>query len=172
MTLNFRYGGFDAMSWIMGIGALLALSALCTYLFLVADGADYLAAWVTAIVVALVMLCLLSVPRRIILRDEELELRCLVETTYIPLRSVVDVEVLGRGLKEKTMLLGVAGLGGYLGFWLDIRSWKIHRVYVTHRKKCVAIHTSHRRYIVSCGAPELLRSEIIAAKARCSKEDK
>jgi hypothetical protein len=109
----------------------------------------------------------LSVPRRIILRDEELELRCLVETTYIPLGSIVDVEVLGsEGLLRKFPLLGVGGFWGYLGFWIEFGSWKILRTYVTHRKKCVAIHTSRRRYLISCGAPDLLRSELLAAKAR------
>ncbi len=172
MTIRFRYGGFDRRVWMVSIATLMAVGGCLAYLFVEAQGAYYFAAWCASIIFAVMVLCLLSVPRRIILRDDELELRCLMETTYIPLRSIVDVEVLGaRGLRRKFPLLGVGGFWGYLGFWIDLGSWKIHRTYVTHRKKCVAIHTSHRRYLISCGAAELLRSEILAAKTRCANNE-
>lgn len=173
MTLKFRYGGLDVVAWMVSILVLAALVYGCWWLFVWAEGALYIAAWGTSVVVAIVALCLLSLPRRIILSDEELELRCLMETTYIPLRSVVDVKVMGsEGLKGKVPVLGLGGLGGYLGFWVDTKSWRLYRTYVTSRHKCVAIHTSRHRYMVSCGAAELLRTQILAAKARNSKEEK
>lgn len=172
MIVRFRYGGFDRRVLVTSIATLVVVAGSLAYLFWEAQGAYYFAAWCTSIIVAVMALCLLSVPRRIILRDEELELRCLVETTYIPLRSIVDVEVLGpKGLRGKLPLLSSGGFGGYLGFWVDLRRWKIHRTYVTHRRKCVAIHTSRRRYLVSCCAPELLRSEILASKARSANNE-
>lgn len=167
MTIRFRYGGFDGRVWAISITTLVVVAVCLAHLFVEAGRAYYFAAWCTSVVCATMMLCLLSVPRRIILRDDELELRCLMETTYIPLGSIVDVEVLGsEGLLRKFPLLGVGGFWGYLGFWIEFGSWKILRTYVTHRKKCVAIHTSRRRYLISCGAPDLLRSELLAAKAR------
>lgn len=160
-------------AWVISALTLVLLGGLCAWLFLTSEGAHYVAAWLSAIVVAVVALCLLSLPRRIILRDEELELRCLVETTYIPLRSVVDVKVVGdQGLKGKVPILGLYGFMGYLGFWLDVKSWRIYRTYVTSRRQCVVIHTSRHRYTVSCSSEELLRTQILAAKARGSKEEK
>lgn len=172
MTLKFRYGGLDVRAWIISTLVLAALVCLCLWLFTKAEGALYVAAWSSSIVVAIVALCLLSLPRRIILTDEELELRCLVETTYIPLRSVVDVKVVGsEGLKGKMPVVGLYGFLGYLGFWIDVKSGRVYRTYVTNRHQCVAIHTSRYRYTVSCDSAELLRTQILAAKARSSKEE-
>lgn len=151
--------------------SVLLLGGVCAALWLTADGAFYLAAWVTLMLTALIALCLLSVPRRIIVGEECVELRCLVETTYIPLGSIVDVEIVdGGALRGRLPLVGIYGFGGYYGRFLDLRSWRVYRVYATRRKGCVAIHTSKRRYVVSCGAPEMLRLMILGAKARNPKE--
>lgn len=148
---------------------LLLLGGVCAVLWLTAGGAFYLAAWVTMMVVALVALCLLSVPRRIIVGEESVELRCLVETTYIPLGSIVDVEVVGKGLRGKFPLLGIYGFWGYYGRFYGSRH--IYKVYATRREGCVAIHTTKHRYMVSCSAPEMLRGMILDAKRRNTKED-
>lgn len=169
--MRFRYGGFDGRVWWVTAFVLLLLAGVCAYLWSTAYGAYYLAAWVTLMCVVVVALCLLSVPWRIIVDDECVELRCLVETTYIPLGSIADVEVIAeRGLGGKMPLLGVYGFWGYYGRYIDLATRCIHRVYATRRKGCVAIHTSKRRYVVSCRTPEMLRVMILAAKARNSKE--
>lgn len=150
---------------------LFLLGGVCAVLWLTAGGAFYLAAWVTLMLMALVTLCLLSVPRRIIVGEESVELRCLVETTYIPLSSIVDVEIVGVGaLRCKFPLVGIYGFWGYYGRYLDIRKWHMYRVYATRRSGCVTIHTTKRRYVVSCGTPEMLRVMILSAKARNPKE--
>lgn len=155
----------------MSCAVILLLGGVCAYLWCVASGAYYIAAWTTATTVVLIALFLLSVPRRIILTDEELELRCLVESTYIPLRSIVDVEVLGAdGFKGKIPLLGAYGFCGYYGHYLDVRRWRFYRVYATRRGGCVAIHTTKRRYLVSCRTPEMLRVMILQERSRNSRE--
>lgn len=169
MTVKFRYGGLDRRAWWITILSVLLLGGVCAALWLTAGGAFYLAAWVTLMLTALVALCLLSVPRRIIVGEECVELRCLVETTYIPLGSIVDVEVVGRGVKGKFPLLGIYGFGGYYGRYYASRH--IYKVYATRRERCVAIHTTKHRYMVSCGAPEMLRGMILDAKRRNTKED-
>lgn len=172
MKLTMRYGRLERRARTITAVVLLLLVVLCVVLFALSGGATYLAAWTTSVAVALVALALLSLPRRIILSDEELELRCLVETTYIRMSSIVDVEVVeGGALRHKLPLLGTCGFGGYCGFWLDLASWRVYRCYLTTREGCVAIHTSHRRYLVSCAAPELLRGQILATKARCSRDE-
>lgn len=171
MKIKFRYGGLDGRVWWISATTLLLLGAAIAYLWWSAAGALYLAAWVSMTSATIIALCLLSVPRRIIIGDEELELRCLVETTYIPLSSIADVEVVEEnGLRNKIPLLGIYGFWGYYGHYIDLSTGRLHRVYTTKRKGCVAIHTSKRRYLVSCNAPEMLRVMILGAKARCSKE--
>lgn len=171
MNVKFRYGGFDGRVWWISAITVLLLGLVCGALWILADGAYYLAAWVTLMLVALVALCLLSVPRRIIVGEELVELRCLVETTYIPLSSIVDVDIVSMGaMKGKFPLVGIYGFWGYYGRYLDVRGWRMYRVYATRRKGCVTIHTTKKRYVVSCGAPEMLRVMILSAKARNPKE--
>lgn len=157
MKLTFRYGGLDGLGWtITGITILLA-AGIVVWLALPADNALYVAVWVGAIILALWLLCLLSLPTCIVVDNSTVELRCLVESTYIPAESIVDVKQLdNNGLSHKLPLLGTLGFVGYIGRYIDLRSGKVHRTYVTHRHKCVAIHTSRRRYIVSCNNPQLL----------------
>ena len=169
MTIKFRYGGFDKRAWWVSIVTLIVLGGVCAVLWLTSGGAFYLAAWVSMASAAVIALCLLSLPRRIIVGEEQLEIRCLVETTYIPLSSIVDVEVIGKGLKGKFPLVGVYGFWGYYGRYLGARH--IYKVYATRRDRCVAIHTTKSRYVVSCGAPEMLCQMIFDAKRRNTKEE-
>lgn len=171
MKIKFRYGGLDRRAWWLSVVTILLLGGVCAYLWCIASGAYYIAAWATTTAVVLVALFLLSVPRRIILSEDELELRCLVETTYIPLHTIVDVEVLGsEGFGGKVPLLGIYGFGGYYGRYLDLRRWSVYRVYASRRSGCVAIHTTKKRYLVSCRTPEMLRVMIQRNKVRSSRE--
>ena len=167
MKIKFRCGGFDRRVWWTSMVIILALGGLCAWLFATAEGAYYLAAWTTMTAVVIVALCLLSVPYRVVLSEDKLELRALVESVYIPLHSVVDVEVVGsKGFGRKLPLWGVGGFWGYYGRWLDGRSWRIHRVCATRRSGCVAIHTTHHRYLVSCNSPQLLRALLVERMGR------
>lgn len=171
MNVKFRYGGFDSRVWWVSALWLLLTGGALAALWMTAGGAYYLAAWVSMACVVIIALCLLSVPRRIIIGEESVELRCLVDTTYIPLSRIVDVEVLENGaLGSKIPLVGIYGFWGYYGHYLDVRKWRIYRVYATRRNKSVVVHTTKRRYVVSCGAPEMMRQMILSAKARNSKE--
>lgn len=171
LNVKFRYGGFDGRVWWVSALCLLLTGGFVAALWMTAGGAYYLAAWVSMACAVIIALCLLSVPRRIIVGEETVELRCLVETTYIPLASIVDVEVLESGaLRGKIPLVGIYGFWGYYGRYLDIRKWRIYRVYATRRNRSVVVHTTKRRYVVSCGAPEMMRQMIVNAKARNSKE--
>ncbi len=172
MKVIFRYGRFDKRVWWVSTLAALLFGLLVAYLFWSAGGAYYLAVWVTVVGIALGALMVLSVPRKILVGEEEVELRCLVETTYVPLGSIVDVEILeGEGLRGKWPLCGSYGFWGYYGFYVDPKRWRLHRVYAKRRDRCVAIHTSKRRYVVSCNAPELLRTMILSAKQRAAREE-
>lgn len=172
MNVKFKYGGFDSRVWWISAACTLLTGGALAALWMTADGAYYLAAWVSMACAVMVALCLLSVPRRIIVGEQEVELRCLVETTYIPLSSIADVEILeGNGLRKRIPLMGVYGFWGYYGRYIDLSTGKLHRVYATRRTRCVAIHTSRRRYVISCGAPEMLRQMILNAQRRNAKEN-
>lgn len=171
MKLTFRYGGLDNKGVVITVCSLLLIAAVIAWLFVNSQGAYYLAVWVSAVCAALLGLFALSIPTRIILCDNVLELRCLVDTTYIAIESIADVKVVGReGFKNKVPLVGLYGLMGYLGHYIDLSNGHIHRLYTTSRRKAVAIHTSKRRYLISCNAPELLVAALNEARKMAAQE--
>lgn len=171
MKLTFRYGGLDTRGIVITLFTAGVIGVIVAWLLLTSEGAYYFAAWVIAICTALIALCALSIPTRIILNDTTLELRCLVDTTYIPLESIADVEFVGKdGLKGKVPLVGSYGFMGYLGRYFDLRTGHTHRLYATNRAKAVAIHTSKRRYLVSCNAPELLVAALGEGRKMAAQE--
>ena len=171
MKVTFRYGKADRASWVITLVVLAAMGGAIALLFATAGGAYYVAAWVAALCVAVVVLFLLSKPTRIILDDRTLELRCLVDTTYTPVESIVDIVSLGKeGFGRKVPVAGSYGFWGYFGRYADLKSRRIYRIYATTRKSCVAIHTTHHRYLVSCRNADLLVSLVLDARARSAKE--
>lgn len=171
MKITFRYGRADRLSWVITVVALATMGALSAWLFLNANGAYYVAAWVTALCVAVGGLFLLSKPTRIVLDNKMLELRCLLDTTYLPIDSIVDIAVLGSdGFRHKSPLFGSWGFWGYFGRYADLKGRHIYNVYATTRKQCVAIHTTRRRYLISCQNAELLVSLVLDMRARNASE--
>ena len=171
MKITFRYGKADGLSWVVTLVVLAAMGALSTWLFVNAHGAYYVAAWVVALCVAVEALFLLSKPTRIVLDGKTLELRCLVDTTYLPIDSIVDIVALGNnGFRHKVPLLGSWGIWGYFGRYADLRGRRIYNVYATTREQCVAIHTTRRRYLISCRNADLLVSLVQDARTRNASE--
>lgn len=159
------------MGWAISCITVLAIAGALTWLTLSVGNALYIVAWVGAILFALWLLCLLSTPTRIIVDADNVELRCVLESTYIPTESIADVKQLdNNGLSGKIPILATCGFMGYTGRYIDLGSGKIHRTYITHRHKCVAIHTSRRRYIVSCNNPQLLVMAINEVRQRAHKK--
>ncbi len=171
MKITFRYGKADRRSWLTTLAVLAVMGGGLALLYAGAEGAYYVAAWATALCVALVALLMLSKPTRIILDDNTLELRCLLDTTNISIGSIVDIVALGdEGFRHKMPLCGSCGFFGYFGRYITLKGGRVYRVYATTRKQCVAIHTTHRRYLISCRNADLLVSLVLDARARNAKE--
>lgn len=172
MNTTFKFGRLDKLATVITLALTVLIVGVCITLFAASHGALYIAAWTTSVLLAIVALCALSWPQRIIVDDDKVELRCLVESTYVKMSSIVDVEVVGkRGLAGKIPLPGVFGFGGYYGFWIELKTRRVYRTYMTSRAHCVVIHTSHRRYLVSCERPEELRSHILTTRAHSPREE-
>ena len=69
----------------------------------------YLSAWFTSFIVALIALMSLSIPRRIVVTDEKVEVRCLLDITEIRRDEIASA------LKGTDMVFITAGMGGGTG---------------------------------------------------------
>ena len=66
----------------------------------------YLSAWFTSFIVALIALMSLSIPRRIVVTDEKVEVRCLLDITEIRRDEIAS----GRPSADEMVLSGIRGL--------------------------------------------------------------
>ncbi|MDE6827553.1 PH domain-containing protein [uncultured Alistipes sp.] len=122
----------------------------------------YLSAWFTSFIIALIALMALSVPRKIVVTDETVQVRCLLDITEIDRSKIVSV----RRVEPKEMtwivpLFGACGFFGYYGHYYDLRSFTRVKLYATEWRNFVEIITDcEDRLYVSCTEAEKLEQEL------------
>ena len=141
------------------ISAVLA-AAFAALIFLVDD--NYLRAWSTGMLSAIVLLYVLSIPRYIKVADGVLEVHCIVELTRIPIEDITSIRRIDRTeLSPLMLLLGSYGFFGYYGYYADLKRWETLKVYTTELENLVLIEDIYEtRYLLSCRDPEALEEAI------------
>ncbi len=109
-------------------------------------------AWFVLLAVAVIALFVLSIPRSIRVTDTAIEIKCLVEATYIPLSDLRGIRRVEAGdLKGTICLPGSPGFFGYFGIWLDTKRMEFVKFYCTEWDNFVEItDVFEKRYYVSC----------------------
>lgn len=125
----------------------------------------YLSAWFTSMIVALVALMALSIPRRLIITDESVEIRCLLDITEIRRGEIAAVRrVDTRRMKWTVPLFGVVGFFGYYGHFIDLRRLDRVLIYASEWNNLVEITDIYEdRIYVSCSDPDALVAELTPA---------
>lgn len=114
---------------------------------------DYISAWFVSFVVALVALMALSIPRRIVVTEEAVEICCLLDITEIQRSEIVAVRRVEPRQMRRRMVPLFAGWGffGYYGRFLDLRTLDRVQIYASewrHFVEIVDVYEDH--YFVSC----------------------
>ena len=109
----------------------------------------YLSAWFTSFIVALIALMSLSIPRRIVVSDETVEIRCLLDITEI------------RRMQWFVPIFGGCGFFGYYGHFIDLRRFDRVRLYASEWRNFVEITDIYEdRLYVSCADADRLVAEL------------
>jgi len=130
---------------------LVVFAALAVVLLYVYDG-GYILAWFISIMVAVIGLMILSIPRKIVLNDEGLEIRCISDFTEIPYTDIVSAKI----ATEKEMryflpLFASVGFFGYYGYFLNLRKMDLVKMYASSWSGFVEITDIYEdKYYVSC----------------------
>ncbi len=147
MRINYRLDRRTLRtSLIISLVLVLAFAALY---FFVGDG--YLRAWIIALLLAVVVLFVLSIPRYISFGKGLLEIHCIVELTRIRVEDIVSIGRVTREEIKPLLLLGSYGFFGYYGYYADLRQWDTVKVYATEWDNLVLIQDIYEtRFLVSC----------------------
>ncbi len=118
----------------------------------------YFSAWFVTCVGALLVLMALSIPRKLVVTEEKIEVRCLLDITEIPREEVASVRrVEPNELRWLFPIFGGCGFFGYYGHFIDLRHVDRIRIYASEWRNLVEIDTIYEdRLWVSCNDPDRL----------------
>ncbi|MFI3333155.1 MAG: PH domain-containing protein [Rikenellaceae bacterium] len=118
---------------------------------ILSDG-SYFTAWFISIVGAIVALMILSIPRQIVLNEENLTIKCVLEIAQIPLEEIVSVSrVEPQDRKWVLPIFGSFGFFGYFGYFVDWRTLEKVTIYATEWQNMIEIVNIYDdRYYISC----------------------
>lgn len=121
----------------------------------------FFSAWFVSFVMAIAALMILSIPRRIVLLENKLEIQCVFDITEIDIREIARIrKVSNRRLRWTMLLFGSSGFCGYYGKFFDLREFEIITIYSSEWNNFVEITDIYdSRTYVSCREAD----ELIAA---------
>ena len=136
----YRSGVYIAIFIILGI-----------WLYRLYEG-GYLSAWFTSFVAALVALMTLSIPDKIVVTEDAVEIRCLCDFTEIRRDEIASVSIVSnREMKWHIPIFGGWGFFGYYGHYLDLRRFERIKIYASEWRNFVQITDIYDdSIIVSC----------------------
>ena len=150
MEKRFKYH-FDKRSQRITILIFVLIGLIVAALFYFGHG-NYMPAWFISFVVAVSALYVLSIPRYIEVRDDALEIHCILEMTRIHASDLNALHKVERSeLRGLIPLLGSYGFFGYYGYYLNLRKWELVKVYAGEWDHFVEIEDIYeQKYLISC----------------------
>lgn len=133
----------------------------------------YLSAWFSSVVTAVMALMVLSIPRRIVVLDNTLEIQCVSDITEIDLREIASVRAVGkREMRWMVPVFGASGFFGYYGKYFDLKEFETVTFYASEWRNFVEITDIYdSRLYVSCREAERLMQLIMQAKAAIAERE-
>lgn len=160
MKCSFDYK-FDRRTIILTVLILLLCIAGAVLLYTLYTG-GFFSAWFVSFVLALIALMILSIPRRIVLLDNKVEIQCIFDITEIDIAEIAQIQKVEKDtLRWTVLLLGSSGFFGYYGKYFDLKEFEIVNIYASEWNNFVEIVDIYdSRTYVSCRDAEALIASI------------
>ena len=139
-----RTMAISIMMIILFIGIAIALLLLYT--------GGFFSAWFTSLIIALMALMILSVPRYVGIKEDSVEIHCVMDVTSIELREIASIRKVDRQqMRWIIPIFGAAGFFGYYGKFFDFKEFDAITIYASEWNNFVEIIDiyDYRTY-VSC----------------------
>lgn len=112
----------------------------------------FFSAWFVSFVMAVAALMILSIPRRIVLLENKLEIQCVFDITEMDMLEIARIrKVSNQRLRWTVILFGSSGFCGYYGKFFDLREFEVVTIYASEWDNFVEITDIYdSRIYVSC----------------------
>ena len=130
---------------------LLAFVGLSLLLGFIYEG-GYISAWFISLIVAVVALMILSIPRRVVVDEEGIEIQCIAEDTTLAYEDIANIrKVERRKMNACLPIFGAVGFFGHYGRFLNLRTMEFVHIYASRWGKFVEItDIDGHKYYISC----------------------
>ena len=130
---------------------LLAFIGLSLLLGFIYEG-GYISAWFISLIVAVVALMILSIPRRVVVDEEGIEIQCIAEDTTLAYEDIATIRnVEKREMNACLPIFGAVGFFGHYGRFLNLRTMEFVHIYASRWGKFVEItDIDGHKYYISC----------------------
>ena len=165
MTRSFRYNT-DRKTIVKSVLFLLLIVAGAVLLYVLYTGGAF-SAWFLSAVLAVLALMVLSIPQRIVLLDDTLEIQCISDITEINIREIASVrKVEKRDMRWIILLFGASGFFGYYGKFFDLKEFDVVTIYASEWNNFVEITDIYdTRTYISCREADEFIKTVMQAKA-------
>lgn len=165
MTRSFRYNT-DRKTIVKSVLFLLLIVAGAVLLYVLYTGGAF-SAWFLSAVLAVLALMVLSIPQRIVLLDDTLEIQCISDITEINIREIASVRrVERRDMRWIILLFGASGFFGYYGKFFDLKEFDVVTIYASEWNNFVEITDIYdTRTYISCREADEFIKTVMQAKA-------
>ena len=163
---------FDRRTIYLSAAYFVVYAVLGVLLYLLYEG-GYVSAWFTSFVAALAALMALSIPTKLVVTPQSVEIRCLCDFTEVRRDEIATVEaVAAEDMKWHVPLLGGYGFFGYYGHYFDLQRFERVKIYASEWRNFVRITDIYDdSIIVSCRDAEALIAQLTPAQPAPSAEN-
>lgn len=130
---------------------LLAFVGLGAMTALVYEG-GYISAWFISLILAVLALMILSIPRRVVIDEEGIEIQCITEDTTLAYEDIASIrKVNKREMHSCLPIFAAMGFFGHYGRFLNLRTMEFVHIYASRWGKFVEItDIDGEKYYISC----------------------
>ena len=130
---------------------LIAFVGVSVLLAFVYEG-GYISAWFISLILAVLALMVLSIPRRVVVDEEGIEIQCIAEDTTLAYEDIATIrKVEKREMNACVPIFGAVGFFGHYGRFLNLRTMEFVHIYASRWGKFVEItDIDGNKYYISC----------------------
>lgn len=130
---------------------LIAFVGVSVLLAFVYEG-GYISAWFISLILAVLALMVLSIPRRVVVDEEGIEIQCIAEDTTLAYEDIASIrKVEKRDMNACLPIFGAVGFFGHYGRYLNLRTMEFVHIYASRWGKFVEItDIDGNKYYISC----------------------
>ena len=157
-TYKYRLG--KRVVWTSAL-YIVAFAGVAVALAFIYEG-GYIFAWYISLILAVLALMILSIPRKVVLADDGIEIHCISDYTLLKYEEIASIRKVEKSEMQACLpIFGALGFFGHYGRFINLQSMDIIHIYASRWGHFVEItDIDNDKYYISCEEADELISHL------------